>query len=221
VKQTLFVQQLAAYFETHLPEVRNCSPNTIASYADAFALLFQFMYETKGISHERIDYKNFTPAIMEEFTLWLTREQGYGGASVKQRISALNSFMKYASRREMSALTAYTVVSNTEKPQAASAPFPYFTLDEMRILLRLPDADKKSEKRDMVLLSLFYDCGARAQEMCNLKVGDIRFGSTTKVKLLGKGNKVREVPINDDVAKLLRYHIKNMSLIIGATNRYL
>ena len=48
--------------------------------------------------------------------------------------------------------------------------------------------------------------------MCNLKVGDIRFGETTKVKLLGKGNKVREVPINEDVAKLLRYHIKEHEL---------
>ena len=212
MKQTLFVRQLAAYFDTHLPEVRNCSPNTIASYADTFALLFQFMHETKGISRERLDYKNFTPAVMEAFTLWLTRVRNYSAASVKQRLSALNSFMKYASRREMKALTAYTVVSSTEKPQASSAPFPYFTLDEVRIILRLPDANRKAEKRDLVLLSLFYECGARAQEMCNLKVGDIRFGTATKVKLLGKGNKVREVPISTDVAKLLRYHMKENEL---------
>jgi len=120
MKQTLFVRQLAAYFDTHLPEVRNCSPNTIASYADALALFFQFMHETKGISHERLDYKNFTPAIMEEFTLWLTRARNYSAASVEQRLSALNSFMKYASRREMKALTAYTVVSGAGNVQSKS-----------------------------------------------------------------------------------------------------
>jgi len=212
MKQSLFVRQLAAYFETHLPDVRNCSKNTIASYADAFTLLFQFMHETKGIPHERLDYRHFTPAVMEEFTLWMTKVRHYSGASIKQRLSALNSFMKYASRREMAALTAFTVVSGAEKPQTSSSPFPYFTLEEIRILLRLPDTNRKSEKRDLVLLSLFYDCAARAQEMCNLKVGDIRFGSTTKVKLLGKGNKVREVPITADVAKLLRYHIKENEL---------
>lgn len=212
MKQTLFVRQLSAYFETHLPEMRRCSPNTISSYADAFALLFQFMQEDKGISHNRLDYKNFTPQAMENFTLWLTRERGYSAASVKQRLSALNSFMKYASRRNMAALTAYTVVSGTEKPATINSPFPYFTLDEIRILLRLPDPNRKTEKRDLALLSLFYDSAARAQELCDLKVGDIRFGVTTKVKLTGKGNKAREVPISSDVSKLIRYHLRENEL---------
>ena len=55
MKQTLFIRQLAAYFDTHLPHVRHCSPNTITSYADSFALLFQFMQERKGLAHNRID----------------------------------------------------------------------------------------------------------------------------------------------------------------------
>ena len=212
MKQTLFIRQLSDYFETHLPDVRHCSPNTIASYADAFALLFQFMHEVQGIVHTRIDYKSFTPKVIESFILWLMRVRNYSAASVKQRLSAINSFMKYASRREMSALSAYTIVSASEKPRVIHAPFPYFTLEEMKILLRLPDPNKKTEKRDLVLLSLFYDCGARAQEICDLKVGDIRFGAVTKVKLLGKLNKTREVPISNDVSRLLRYHLKENRL---------
>ena len=208
MKQTLFISQLSAYFETHLPDVRHCRPNTIASYADAFTLLFQFMQEKNGIAHNRLDYRNFTPQVIEDFTLWLVRERGYSAASVKHRLSALNSFMKYASRREMVALKAYTVVSSAEKPKVANAPFPYFTLDEMHILLRLPNPNRKIGKRDLVLLSLFYDSAARAQEICDLKVGDVRFGTITKVKLLGKGSKAREVPISSDVSKLLRYHLK-------------
>ena len=208
MKQTLLIRQLSAYFETHLPDVRHCSPNTIASYADSFALLFRFMHEKKGISHNKLDYKNFTQSNIEDFTLWLERDRNYSATSVKQRLSALNSFMKYASRREMTALTAYTVVAGTEKPNAARSPFPYFTLDEIRILLRLPDANKRIEKRDLVLLSLFYDSAARAQELCDLKVGDVRFGTITKIKLFGKGNKTREVPISNEVSKLLRYHLK-------------
>ena len=71
MKQTLFIRQLATYFETHLPDARRCSPNTITSYADAFALLFQFLQERKGIPHYRVDYKNFTPATMDDFMLWM------------------------------------------------------------------------------------------------------------------------------------------------------
>jgi len=212
MKQTLFIRQLAAYFETHLPDVRHCSPKTIASYADAFALLFSFMQEKNDIAHNKLDYKNFTPQAFEDFTLWLVRERNYSASSVKQRLSALTSFMKYASRRDMAALNAYTIVVGAEKPKTVQAPFPYFTLEEIRILLRLPNPDRKTEKRDLVLLSLLYDSAARAQEICDLKVGDIKFGVTTKVKLFGKGSKTREIPISNDVSKLLQYHLKENEL---------
>lgn len=208
MKQTLFIRQLATYFENHLPDARRCSPNTIASYADTFALLFQFLQDRKGIPHHRVDYKNFTPSTMDDFVLWMRSEHNYSSASVKQRLSAINSFMKYASRREMAALPAYTSVMGTEKPKGARMPFPYFTLDEIRILLHLPNTVKKTEKRDLVLLSLLYESAARAQEICNLKVGDIRFGQPTRIKLLGKGDKLREIPISEDVTSLLRYHLK-------------
>lgn len=78
----------------------------------------------------------------------------------------------------------------------------------MGILLSLPDVNKYLGERDIVLLSILYDSGARAQEMCDLCVGDIYFSKPTKVKLHGKGNKVRELPISDEVTALLKYHMK-------------
>lgn len=212
MKDTLFSRQLAAYFDVHLPEVRHCSVNTVKSYADAFAVLYDYFDETQGIPHYKIQYKHFTPKMLEEYTLWLMRERCYGAASVKARLSALNSFFKYASRREMAALPAFTAIVGAEKPKAPQKPFPYFTLEEMGILLRLPDPDKRTESRDLVLLSAFYETGARAQELCDLKVGDIKFGTTTKVRLLGKGKKTREVPVSCDVSDLLRYHISTNNL---------
>ena len=212
MKSTLFSQQLAAYFSVHLPEVRHCSENTIKAYGDSFAALFDYFLEKRGMPHYKIQYKDFTPEIFDDYILWLKRERNYSAASVKVRLSALNSFLKFASRREMSALPAFTVASGTEKPKIIHKPFPYFTLEEMGILLRLPDSGKKTERRDLVLLSAFYETGARAQELCDLKVGDIKFGAVTKAKLLGKGKKSREVPVSRNVADLLRYHIKNKRL---------
>lgn len=212
MKQTLFLRQLEMYFDTHLPDVKHCSPNTIESYADAFKLLFQFFEEQKKMPHYKIDYKNFTAMLIEDFTLWLTRERSCSAASVRQRLSAINSFMKYASRREMAALSAFTAVSGAEKPMAAKPAFPYFSLEEIQVLLHLPDPNRKIEKRDLVLLSLLYDSAARAQELCDLTVDSIKFGQITKVKLIGKGCKAREIPISQEVANLLRYHIKETGL---------
>ena len=212
MKQTLFIKQLEAYFETYLSETRHCSPNTIAAYADSFAILFQYFQNNRGIRHYRIDYKDFTMDMFDNFIIWMENERHYSASSKKQRLSAILSFLKYASRREMSALKAFNCAVASETPKIPRTLFPYFTVEEIRILLRLPDLNKKTGRRDLVLLSLLYESAARAQELCNLRVADVKFGSPTKVKLLGKGNNVREIPISEDVGKLLKYHLKQNQL---------
>lgn len=208
MKQTLFIRQLGNYFDTHLPQVKKCSPNTIASYADSFALLFQFFQEEKGKPHYLINYKDFTPATFDDFLIWLGKKRNYSAVSMKHRMSSITSFFKYASRRDMAALNAFSNASSTEKPRVSQSPFPYFSLEEIKVLLRLPNPEKKNGRRDLALLSLLYESAARAQELCDLCIGDIRFGSPTKVKLHGKGSKVREIPISDDVSSLLKYHLR-------------
>jgi site-specific recombinase XerD len=91
----------------------------------------------------------------------------------------------------------------------------------MAILMASPDPQKYLGKRDLVLLSFLYDTAAKAQELCDVCVGDVRFGSPTKVKFRGKdgkgskGGKTREIPISDEVADLLRYHIKIQKLSVS------
>lgn len=208
MKCKTFLLQLGDYFGVYLPDVRRASKNTIAAYADSFAVFFQFLYESKGMRHTSVSYKDLTPAVFDGFILWMKNEKGYSPTSVRQRMTALSSFLKYASRRDAMAIKPYTNLSGTDRPNAARAGFPYFTAEETGILLSLPDAGRYLGGRDMVLLSLLYDSGARAQEICDLKVGDIRFGRPAKVKLHGKGNKVREVPVSEEVAALLKYHME-------------
>jgi len=212
MKQSLFIKQLGTYFETHLSETRHCSPNTIAAYADSFAILFQYFQEKKKISHYRIDYKDFSSGMFDDFILWMERERNYSASSKKQRLSAITSFLKYASRRDVKALSAFTCATSSETPKIPRVLFPYFTVEEIRILLRLPDLNKKTGRRDMVLLSLLYESAARAQEICNLCVGDVKFNSPAKVKILGKGDTVREIPVSEDVARLIKYHLKQNKL---------
>ncbi len=71
-----------------------------------------------------------------------------------------------------------------------------FTLDEVSILLRLPDPEKRLGFRDQVLLNLMYANGARAQEICDLKVRDFVVEKNLyKLTITRKGNKTRRVMI--------------------------
>lgn len=211
MKNNLFIQQLGEYFEVYLPEVRAVSQNTILSYGDAFVILFQFMQSKKGLSHEQITYKMLRPALFDEFILWMKNDRKYSPASICQRISAISAFLKYASRRNVNALNACSAIMAIDLPSIHRAGFPYFTVEELKILLRLPDPSKYLGKRDLVLLSFMYETGARAQEVCNVRIQDVTFGSISKVRLRGKGQKVREVPISEDVKKLIQYYLKGTS----------
>ena len=211
-KKNLFICQLGEYFDVFLPEVRKSSPNTISAYAYSFTLFFQFLFDEKDLPHHIITYKNFTAALFDEYILWLENERNYSVSSIHQRITAITAFLKYASRREMSALSAYSVSKGTELPKTARTEFPYFTKEEMAILLALPNPHKYLGGRDLVFLSFLYDTAARADEMCKVRVCDVKFGAPTKVRLHGKGDKIREIPISDETADLVRYHLKEQLL---------
>ncbi len=89
----------------------------------------------------------------------------------------------------------------------------YLTRKEIYILLRLPDGRTVASARDKVLLNVLYATGARAQGLCDLTVGDIRFNEKTSVKLVGVGNKGRVVTIPDNCTKLLLKHLKDYRII--------
>ena len=71
----------------------------------------------------------------------------------------------------------------------------------------MPDPRKPLERRDIVLLSLLYDSGARAQELCGIRVGDIRFSNPASVLLHGKGGKSRVVPLMNRPTRILQQFI--------------
>lgn len=212
MKNNMFIRQSGEYFETFLPNIRRASENTISAYANAFAALFQFFHEKLNLPHHMVTYKHFTPANIDQYLLWLKNARNYSNSTIRQHVSAITAFLKYASRREMGALSAYSTVSGLELPTSKRTEFPYFSLEEMKILLRLPNPNAYLGKRDLVLLSFLYDSAARADELCNIKVGDVKFGSPTKARLHGKGGKTREIPVSDEVAELLKFHIKDNSL---------
>lgn len=88
----------------------------------------------------------------------------------------------------------------------------YFSKEEISCLLNLPDTTRKLGRRDAVLLSTLYSSGARAQEICDLTVNDINFGTTTVLRLVGKGNKARMVAIPQNCAVLLKNYLKSNGL---------
>lgn len=222
MKQTLFLKQLTEYFDVYLPSNKKCSKNTIASYADGFVTLFQFFKDEKSKNHYSIQYSDVNAKTMDEYVLWLQNHKNYCAASQKQRIASLSSFLKYASRRELSALSAYSALSQTQTPKVPKMCSSYFTSQEIKILLSTPQNTGKSGYRDVAILALMYDSGARAQEICDITIGNITFAKTSSIRIHGKGNKTREIPISSDVSQIIKkYLAESEKDLKGNRNDYL
>ena len=89
----------------------------------------------------------------------------------------------------------------------------FFTAEEAKILLALPRADTKTGLRDKVLLSVMHASGARAQEVCDLTVGDMRDdGERITLRIVGKGHKARQVRIGAKPSSMLRRYVKHRGI---------
>jgi site-specific recombinase XerD len=172
------------------------------------------MYEKRQISADKLQFSDLNYETMLDFLSWLETERGCGVATRNQRLSALSSFSNYAQNRDFEAATVFrSNVNKLPTKKSARKPRAIFTLEEVSILLSLPQGSRDIERRDRALLSVMYASGARAQEICDLTVKDVRISDdVSTVKLTGKGGKCRYVRIPKPCAALLGQYIRSQGI---------
>ena len=208
-KKQTFIDLLENYFETYLPVAKGLSDATIRSYKATFRLLFEFMNVKKGIRPDKVDFFDLNQDTISDFLDWLETERGCSISTRNQRLSALAAFSIYAMNRDYESATVFrNSVFKTPKKKAPKAGRNPFTRDEVKLLFSLPDAHTETGKRDKVLLCFMYASGMRAQEICDLTVGDIQFyPDRAGINVHGKGCKVRRIGIPADAAGMLKKYI--------------
>ena len=96
--------------------------------------------------------------------------------------------------------------------QCAPRNVEYLVSDDLAAILAQPDLTATRGRRDAVLLSLLYDTGTRAQEIADLSAGDVRLESPAQVRITGKGEKKRAVPLMEQTVELLREYMREQRL---------
>ena len=84
----------------------------------------------------------------------------------------------------------------------------FLSESEIKALFEQPDTTTKKGVRDLLLMIMLYDTGARIQELLNLKICDIQFGNASTVKVLGKGSKYRYIPVMPKTMEHIRKYLK-------------
>ena len=212
MKKTDFTKALTAYFSTYLPLTCGVSPNTCNSYRDAFKLLLLYFQEEKGVPANSIELRMLNRNLVSDFLDWLEAQRKVSVTTRNQRLAAMKAFAHYVQYRNPEYLENCTDII-TMRPKKHEKPvIPFLTEDELKALLAQPDPSTRHGLRDLTLLSLLYDSGARVQEITDLQLKDIRLTNPAMVTLTGKGRKARQVPLMKETCKLLDAYIRNFNL---------
>lgn len=214
-KKSYLLPTLSEFFSEYLPGTRGLSENSIRAYKQAFRLLLEYIYSEKGIRPEKVEFKHLENGSVEAWLVWLCAKRGCCAKTRNHRLSVIVTFARFAMRKDFSSALSFCseVEHLPQKRGPKRTQAVYLSREEMAILLRLPNAGTKTEKRDKVILSTLYASGARVQELCDLTVGDIRFGATATMTLHGKGNKTRTIVIPQQCTALLKAYMEQNQLI--------
>ena len=212
MKKTDFTKALTSYFSTYLPETCGVSPNTCNSYRDAFKLLLLYFQEEKGVPANSIELRMLNRNLASDFLDWLEVQRKVSVTTRNQRLAAMKAFAHYVQYRNPEYLESCTDIIAMRPKKHEKPVIPFLTEEELKALLAQPDPSTRHGLRDLTLLSLLYDSGARVQEITDLKLKDIRLTNPAMVTLTGKGRKARQVPIMKETCKLLDAYIRNFNL---------
>ena len=217
-KKDTFIDILEHYFNYFLPTAKGLAPSTIASYKSTFRLLMEYLYEEKNITADKITFEILDDSIIVSFLDWLEKKRKCSINTRNQRLSAIAAFSIYAQNRAFGSAAFFrNNVLKVPKKKAPRKGRSSFTRDEVKILLRLPQTTSEIGLRDKTLLSFMYASGVRAQEVCDMTVGDIQFyPDRAGINIHGKGRKVRRIGIPFEVSKMLENYIKHR----GITEKY-
>lgn len=190
------VQQAIQHFIDYLQFQKRYSQHTIISYRNDLVSFFDFLELLYG--------KTELPDIKASFVRsWLAqlKEQEMGSKSISRKISSLRSFFKYQLLQQtitvspMATITAPKI--NKRLPQFVE------TKDINTLLRDVEFPDTWEGKTDLLLIQLFYNTGMRQAELVGLKEMQVdRYNNA--IKVLGKGNKERIIPVSDSLVKLLQ-----------------
>lgn len=201
---TLIGPWVRRFLLEHLVTDRNLARNTQLSYRDTLVLLLPFMSKAREKAVDRLTIDELSPSVVRSFLEYLEKERGCSGATRNLRLATIHSLAKFIGMHSPEHVAWCAEVRAIPFKKTAKSTLTYLDKPEMDALLKAPDFGMSLGMRDYALLLFLYNTGARAHEAAHLSAGDITWGSSPAVRLVGKGNKTRWCPIWPRTADVLK-----------------
>jgi len=220
MKTTDFSKYISGFISRYLPDERGASANTINAYSYTFILLLNFVQKVKRIKIENLTLDKIKRETIVEFLDWLQKERNCRDSTRNLRLAAIHSFYYYLQNERIDNLHECQKILSIQFKKSRKESINYLTVEGIKLLLQQPDISTRKGRRDLALLSLMYDTGARVQEMIDLTPSMLRLNKPATIKIIGKGNKVRIIPMLEAQVKLLQEYLRENQLDEQYANMY-
>lgn len=194
---------MLAVFLQHLQSEKRYSAHTIRAYKSDIEQLMSDMSITES---------EINSLTHKQLRVWCSNliEQGLNTRSVNRKISSVSAFFSYLVRQHIVAQNPTDKVTNPKNSKRL--PFFYEEKDMKDLLDIETECEDYVAQRNHAIIELFYGTGMRLSELIGLRLCDVNY-SRQIIKVLGKGNKERIIPLNPHLTK-------EIALYMGAYKRY-
>ncbi len=204
----MLVSDVLSKYRRYLFSEKGLASSTIESY-----------FEDLGLFHTYFPLETtdeYVVVQLSDFVL-LQAQEGYSAATIVRRYSSLRRYYMFLINEGL----FFDELPNIEIPKPARTLPSVLTEEEVEALLEAPDLSKDDEKRDKAMLEVMYACGLRVSELVNLEKSQVNLNQEI-VKIRGKGNKDRIIPIGEFALGYLNDYVSDVRIKnIGAKSPYI
>ena len=196
-------------FSLYLKLERALSDNSIGGYCSDISKLYDFLDD--GESNGRGKAIDLCLVNRDILMLFIGHETGKGLSKRSQArvISSLRAFYKYL---EIEGKVDKSAAELLDLPKLPSKLPVVLSVEEIESILNVIDLSLPEGHRDKAIIELLYSCGLRVSELVNLKISDIFFEDDF-IRVIGKGDKQRLVPIGAPAEDAIELYLKQRVLL--------
>jgi integrase/recombinase XerC len=196
-------------FLNHLRFQKRYSMHTIISYENDLSAFSKFMenqYPDTELTSIKTTFIRTWLAEMKEVKMT--------SRSINRKISALRSFFKYLLKNEIVKVNPVAAIISPKMPKR----LPQFVeeKDTSNLLTNIVFSDGFKGQTEKLILQVLYHTGIRKAELINLKEYNLD-KTNSNIKVLGKGNKERIIPISNELSNEISFYILEKKRIVGPT----
>lgn len=188
-------------YKSFLQLEKSLSKNSVEAYLHDIEKLQQYF----AVSEQNISLENINLKHLQNFIKWI-HELGMTATSQARIISGLKSFFSYLVLEDIIKINPTELL---EAPKTSRKLPDTLAIEELELLFNAIDLSTNEGTRNNAILETMYSCGLRVTELTELKISNIYF-DVEFIRVIGKGNKERLVPIGQSALKYIQIYLENI-----------